>query len=85
MYLGFQNRVLETSWTHFRLQNRVLKGSLESVWGPKLGLESILAPKIDFIFLLNDFEPNLCFLEKAKIVILRGRGVQNQHLQFNCI
>ena len=39
----------------------------------------------DFIRPLNDLEQKSCLLEKAKIVILRGRGVQNQHLQFVCV
>ena len=52
-------------------------------WTPKLGPEGVWRLQSDFIRLLNDFKQNLGFLEKAKTVILRGRGVQNQHLQFH--
>ena len=58
---------------------------LDHFGGPKDVKTEKNRSQSDFICLLNDLEQKLCLLEKAKIVILRGRGVQNQHLQFNCI
>ena len=62
----------------------VSEASWALFWTPKLGPEGVWRLQSDFIRLLNDFKQNLGFLEKAKTVILRGRGVQNQHLQFAC-
>ena len=64
---------------------QVSEASWALSWTPKLGPEGVQRPQSDFIFLLTDFEQKICLLEKAKIVILRGRGVQNQHLQFACV
>ena len=61
----------------------VSEASWALFWTPKLGQEEVWRLQSDFICLLNDFKQNLGFLEKAKTVILRGRGVQNQHLQFH--
>ena len=58
---------------------------LDHFGGPKEVKTEKNPSQSDFIRLLNDLAQKSCLLEKAKIVILRGRGVQNQHLQFDCI
>ena len=47
VYLGLQIGCWRCLEHYFRIQNRVLKASLGSVWGPKWGLKSILALKTD--------------------------------------
>ena len=79
------------SWKHLGTQKRLMmrfsslrNSFLDHFGSPKEVKTEKNRSQSDFIC-LTDLEQKLCLLEKAKIVILHGRGVQNQHLQFVCV